>query len=358
MSGKKSIWQKLFAESTQQGLQSCSLTLDGEGFDFYRLSAGDYSAVICNFGARLLSLVGPDEVDVVVSAPNLEGLYHDTEYMGATVGRVCNRIRQGELESPDGSRFQLSTNEGVNQLHGGFRGFDKQFWKTCDESAGPDGVRLVLQYLSAAGEEGFPGTVLIQARFSLNERGELGIEYQSHSLDRLTPINVTQHVYWNLGGSDAGTIEMTHRFQSPCDRLLAMDTAALPTGEIRSLDHHQLDFRMGKDLGPMGSEASWSGINDFLILERSGHPEALTEIARIQHKASHRGLLIRTDQPGFQMYTGTYLQRPFAPFQGLCVETSGYIDAPHHAHFPSIWTPAGTVLRQSTIFQLVCAKGA
>ncbi len=352
MNEKKSIWQKLFAESMAPGVQSCSLTLGQDRFDFYRLSAGPFSVVICNYGARLLSFVGPDAVDIVLAAPDLKALFHDTEYMGATVGRVCNRIRRGELNSPEGGRIQLSTNEGENQLHGGFRGFDKQFWKASDQGIGPAGARLVLQYLSLAGEEGFPGTVLIAANYCLNERGELALEYQSQSLDCLTPINVTQHVYWNLGGSDAGSIESTHRFQSPCDRLLEMDAAALPTGKISSLDQHRLDFRMGKELGRIGSEASWPGINDYLIRERSRHPEQVTEIARIEHKASPRCLRISTDQPGFQMYTGTYLAKPFVPFQGLCVETSGYIDAPHHAHFPTIWTPAGTYLRQTTVFKL------
>jgi aldose 1-epimerase len=292
-------------------------------------------------------------VDIVVSALDLEGLCYDTAYMGATVGRVCNRIRQGELNSPEDGRIQLSTNEGVNQLHGGFRGFDKQFWKTCDQSAGPEGVRLGLQYLSQDGEEGFPGAVLIESTYSLNARGELRVEYQSHSLDRLTPINVTQHVYWNLGGSDTGSIVATHSFQSPCDRVLETDAAALPTGKILSLDHHRLDFRMGKDLGPLDPETGWPSINDFLILDRSDSPDQLTEIARIQHKASQRCLRVCTDQPGFQLYTGTYLPKPFSPFQGLCVETSGYIDAPHHRHFPSIWAPAGTLRRQTTVFQLL-----
>lgn len=358
MSGKTSLWQKLFKGRPEQGLQSCSLTLEQLSFDFYRLSVGSFSVVVSNYGARLLSFVGPDAVDIVVSAGDLEGLYRDTEYMGATVGRVCNRIREGTLNSPQDGWIQLSTNEGSHQLHGGFRGFDKQFWKLGDQDQGPEGVRLVLQYLSQAGEEGFPGTVLIEASYSLNERGELGLEYKSHSLDRLTPINVTQHVYWNLGGIDSGSTLSTHKFRSPCDRCLEMDAAALPTGNIKSLDHHRLDFRMGKDLGPVGSEASWSGINDYLILDPSLYGEQMPEIARIEHKTSNRSLRICTDQPGFQMYSGTYLQKPFVPFQGLCVETSGYIDAPHHAHFPSIWTPAGTVLRQKTVFQLLFSKDA
>jgi aldose 1-epimerase len=275
--------------------------------------------------------------------------------MGASVGRVCNRIRRGELPRPSQNPILLSRNEGPNHIHGGVQGFDKKLWRLLEQQHDAASSRLTLAYLSAAGEEGYPGAVAVKADFELNAQGELRIDYESHSLTERTPINLTQHAYWNLGGYCAEAVGTTHSMISPCDRILETDEAALPTGRITSLDGHPFDFRQQKPLIPV--HASYQGLNHYFLQPDHLQDGTLRVVAEIVHEASPRRLVVRTNQPGLQIYTGDYLQKPMRPFQGFCLEASAYVDAPHHENFPDIWVNAGSRIQQTTVYHLTTGDG-
>jgi aldose 1-epimerase len=345
-----STWQSLFQAEASSGFARRQLRSDAGMMEVFRLEAGDFTAVIGSYGARLLSFghrLGPD---VVVSPQSLDEVFSDQAYMGASVGRVCNRIRKGELPRPSQDPIILSRNEGPNHIHGGVEGFDKKLWRLLEQQHDASSSRLTLAYLSEAGEEGYPGAVAVKAVFELNTAGELRIDYESHSLTQRTPINLTQHAYWNLGGFHAEAIGATHSMISPCDRILETDEAALPTGCITSLDGHPFDFRTWKLLIP--ADSPYQGLNHYFIQPDHLQDGSLRVVADIVHEASQRRLVVSTNQPGLQIYTGDYLQKPMRPFQGFCLEASGYVDAPHHENFPSIWVDAGHRIQQTTVYHL------
>lgn len=348
MHAVSSYWQSLFQAEASPGFAKRQLRSDAGMMEVFRLQAGDFTAVVSSHGARLLSFSHRESPDIVVSPQSLDAVLSDQAYMGASVGRVCNRIRRGELPRPGMEPLFLSQNEGPNHLHGGIQGFDKKFWRLLEQQHDATQSRLTLAYLSQDGEEGYPGAVAVKAVFELNADGDLRIDYESHSLTQRTPINLTQHAYWNLGGFQAEAVGTTHSMLSPCDRILETDEAALPTGRITSLDGHPFDFRQRKQL--IAPDSPYQGLNHFFIQPDHLQDGTLRTLAEILHEASRRRLTVRTNQPGLQIYTGDYLQKPLRPFQGFCLEASGYVDAPHHEHFPSIWVDAGGRLQQTTVY--------
>ncbi|HET9237713.1 MAG TPA: aldose epimerase family protein [Oligoflexus sp.] len=350
-----SYWQSLFQTEASPGFARRQLRSDAGMMEIFRLQAGDFTAVIGSYGARLLSFAHRPGPDIVVSPQSLDAVLSDQAYMGATVGRVCNRIRSGELPRPGTEALFLSRNEGPNHLHGGLEGFDKKYWRLLEQQHDATSSRLTLAYLSQDGEEGYPGAVAVKAVFELNTQGQLRIDYESNSLTHRTPINLTQHAYWNLGGFQAEAIGTTHSMVSPCDRILETDAAALPTGRIISLDGHPFDFRLRKPLIP--ADSSYQGLNHFFLQPDHLQDGTLRTVAEIIHESSKRRLVVSTNQPGLQIYTGDYLQKPMRPFQGFCLEASGYVDAPHHEHFPSIWVDAGSRLQQTTVYQFTPSHG-
>jgi aldose 1-epimerase len=355
MQAVPSYWQSLFLAEASPGFARRQLRNDAGMMEIFRLQAGDFTAVVSSYGARLLSFAHRNGPDIVVSPQSLDAVLADQAYMGASVGRVCNRIRRGELPRPGLEPLFLSRNEGPNHLHGGVQGFDKKFWRLLEQQHDALSSRLTLAYLSQDGEEGYPGAVAVKAVFELNTDGALRLDYESHSLTHRTPINLTQHAYWNLGGFQAESIGTTHSMISPCDRILETDDAALPTGCITSLDGHPFDFRCRKQLIASGSP--YQGINHYFIQPEHLQDGTLRTIAEISHEHSKRCLVVRTNQPGLQIYTGDYLQKPLRPFQGFCLEASGYVDAPHHTSFPSIWVDAGGRVQQTTLYHFTPDDG-
>jgi len=346
-----SYWQSLFQAEASSAFATRQLSNDVGMIEIFRLQAGRFTAVMGSYGARLLSFAHCDGPDIVVSPQSLEGLLSDQAYMGASVGRVCNRIRNAELPYLGQRSMTLSRNEGLNHLHGGVQGFDKKSWRLLDQQHDAGSSSLTLGYLAADGEEGYPGAVAVRAMFELNAAGELRVEYQSHSLNQRTPINLTQHAYWNLGGFQAEAIGTTHSMVSPCDRILETDAAALPTGRSTSLDGHPFDFRHRKLL--IAVDSGYQGLNHYFIQPDQQQDGTLRPVAEIFHEASMRRLVVSTNQPGLQIYTGDYLQKPMQAFQGFCLEASGYVDAPHHETFPSIWVDAGARIQQTSVYRLI-----
>lgn len=292
------------------------------------LANGACTAVFTDFGARLLELHVPDAhgtlADVVLGRPSLAEV--DEAYMGATVGRCANRIRDGRVEV-DGVPIRLSRNEGDNHLHGGSRGFDRMIWSTAEED---DAV--VFSRISPAGEEGYPGALAVSVTYRLVGTS-LSVDVRA-TTDAPTIVNVVHHSYVNLGGHDAGTVA-DHVLLVRGSAYLPVDGALLPTGEIRPVAGTPFDFRTPAPIGGTGVD-----VDHTWVLDGAG----TREVAVLVDPGSGRRMSVSTDQPGLQVYAGGHLggltakgsAGTYRAGSGVALEAQHFPDTPNHRHFPSI----------------------
>lgn len=270
-----------------------------------------------------MSLLVPDKdgrrADVVVGFGTPEEYAANPRYLGAIVGRYANRIAHARF-SLDGHTYQLAANNGRNHLHGGVTGFDKRVWRAAL------GTNLLeLRYRSPDGEEGYPGNLDVRVTYTLTERNELIVEYFA-TTDKPTPVNLTQHSYFNLAGDlDA----RGHQLQIDAEAMTPVDAQLIPTGAIVPVAGTDFDFRK-----PMTIGARRAGQYD--------HNFVLRGRARVVEPKSGRTLDVQTTEPGMQLYTG--YQR------GLCLETQHFPDSPNQSSFPSTILRPGTEYRSRTVF--------
>src|SRR5216683_8435311 len=292
--------------------ESFGKTASGEQINLYRLSnKKGMEVAITNFGATVVVLKVPDRTgkaaDVVLGFDALEGYENGTAYFGATVGRYGNRIGGGKF-SIDGRTYTLPKNNGDNTLHGGIVGFDKKVWK-AREIASKGGESLEFSYLSADGEEGFPGNLSVKVVFALPaDRNELKIDYAA-TTDKNTVLNLTNHSYFNLAGQGQGDI-LTHRMMIDADRFTPVDSTLIPTGELKSVAGTPLDFRKATPIGARIDDDDQQmkfgrGYDHNFVLNRKGGELILA--ARVTEPSSGRVLEVLTTQPGLQFYTGNFL---------------------------------------------------
>ncbi|MEU5139595.1 aldose epimerase family protein [Streptomyces sp. NPDC021139] len=270
--------------------------------------------------------------DVVLGFADLEGyVAHPEPYFGALVGRYANRIAGGRFPL-DGRTYALAPNEGPNVLHGGARGFDKRVW---DVAAVADGVRL--SRVSPHGEEGFPGRLEMSATYTLEESSALRIVYEAVT-DAPTVLNPTNHSYFNLGGAGhAGG----HELRLAASRITPVDAALIPTGGLDDVTDTRFDFRRARKIG--------SGYDHNFVLDK-GVTAAAEEVAELYDPASGRVLTVATTEPGLQLYTADHLGEPFAPGDGVALETQHFPDSPNRPGFPSTVLRPGEVFRSETVY--------
>ncbi|KAI5732620.1 hypothetical protein M8J76_002405 [Diaphorina citri] len=309
---------------------------------------------IITYGATITSVITPDCYnkldDVVLGFDYLEGYRHPANpYMGATIGRVANRIQNGSF-TIDGKEYHIERNDGVNSIHGGARGFDKVLWLPVVTNS--DSVTM--SYTSPDGESGFPGTVHVTVMFTLTLDNRLIIKYNA-TTDKKTPISLTNHAYFNLAGHRSGSRELVnHVVKLFSDSYTEVDSQSLPTGEIRSVNGTAFDLRLPKYLGFALQETQWRGFDINYVL--SGNLSTMA--AWVVHPKSGRVLNVYTDQPGVQFYTGGNL-RPiygkqyalYDQFGAFCLETQKYPDAVHHSNFPSILLSPGEEYTHTAIYE-------
>jgi aldose 1-epimerase len=335
-----------------------ALAPPSEQLESVLLIAGAYRAVVTAWGARLLSFVGPDGVDTVVGPRNALEIMTDGSAMGAVVGRVANRIGFGRLHIPGQGVYQLPCNDGQHHLHGGPAGFDKKFWQITHVSSAASESEVMLTLDSPDGDQGYPGSIRIEVTYRLNHVGDLTVVMASHVAQAITPVNLTHHAYWNLASGTTTHSALNHYMFVNCRSYLETDTQHLPTGRILSVRETPFDFTEGKSLGmdlPRAtSPHQVDGYDVYLTGLTSTNDGTMPVLARIHDDASSRELTIRSDQPGFQLYTGNYLKAPYIQHQAVCVEPSGYVDATSHPDFPSCLAAPGDVVRQTVVFQLRC----
>ncbi len=290
-------------------------TAAGESIEAFDLQSDSLKVRITNLGARLLSVVHRG-VDCLYGPKTAEELLADTCYCGAICGRVANRIAGGSFEL-GGKSYTLATNNGPNCLHGGNVGYDNRLWKV--EEAADD--HLVLSLVSLDGEEGFPGTVVIQAVYSL-QGSQLCLSMEAET-DAHTLLNLTNHAYWNLCGE--GTVD-NHELCVKASAYTPM-VANIPTGRVEPVAGTPWDLNTSASLGERYALIP-AGYDDNYALPTA---PVLEDAALLT--AGGRTLRVRTDAPGLQVYTGDYLPLPRG---GVALEAQSFPDTPHHPHFPTI----------------------
>ncbi len=330
---------------------------DGTAVDVYTLvNKAGLEARITTYGAILVSLKVPDRkgvlADVTLGFDDLAGYLGTHPYFGAIIGRYGNRIAKARF-TLDGKEYALPPNNNGNTLHGGMRGFDKVVWTAEPvRSAGGAGVKLT--YLSKDGEEGFPGNLSVTVVYTLSEADELRIDYEAVT-DKKTPVNLTNHAYWNLKGEGQGDV-LGHVLRLEADALTAVDSAAnlIPTGEILPVAGTPFDFTAPHAIGERIAGVE-GGYDHNFVLRSGGGTLALA--ARVEEPESGRAFEIWTDQPGIQLYTGNFLDgtvvgkggKAYHKHFAFCLETQHFPDSPNHPNFPSTILEPGRTLRSTTI---------
>ncbi len=334
-------------------------TPDGTPVELYVLSNGRITVKVMTYGGIITELHVPDRAgkaaDVVLGFDTLDGYIAKNPHFGAITGRVANRIARAEF-TLDGKEYRLAANNGPNTLHGGKKGFDKVVWKAQDVSS-PAGPAVKLTYLSRDGEEGFPGNLNVAVTYTLTDDNALRIDYTA-TTDRATPVNLTNHSYFNLAGHDSGTI-LDQELMLAADQYTPSDDQYIPTGQIAPVGGTPLDFTtptaIGARIGQIQGEPG--GYDHNYVIRPSGPSPAFA--ARARDPKSGRVLEMYTTEPGVQLYTSNFLDGSVKGKGGVaykkhgafCLEAQHYPDALHHPNFPSIILRPGATYSQTTIYK-------
>ena len=341
-------------------------TTEGRAVERYTLtSAGGVSIAVLSFGGAIQSIMVPDRsgalADVTLGYDTLAEYERDKSYLGSLVGRYANRIRAGRF-SLDGRDYALARNAGDNHLHGGKRGFNKAVWRLEPFEERGD-VGLVLEHVSPDGDEGYPGTLHVRVTYRLTTSSELQIDFQA-TADAATPVNLTQHAYFNLAGSGSGDI-LGHELELVASRFTPVDETLIPTGELRSVRSTPFDFSTAEAIGTrIGADDEQldraGGYDHNFVLDR-GVTGELALAARLTERVSGRGIDIHTTEPGIQFYTGNFLDGtvtgkggiPHRYRSGLALETQHFPNSPNEPSFPSTILRPGTEHRSRTVYHFV-----
>lgn len=307
---------------------------------------------LTNWGARWITATVPDAngilANVLKGYKELSGYLNDTYYTGATIGRFANRIA-GASFTLGRQTFRLEANDGQNTNHGGYSGFHQKIWQWEEL---PDGIRFHLN--SPDGEGGYPGNIRMTTEYRFNENNELSVRHQAET-DRSTYINITNHAYFNLSGTNRRITE--HWLHIPADRILDTTSGFIPTGERVRVTGTPFDFtipkQIGKDLYADNEQLRWNkGYNHYYILKDESSPERI-QAATLYDPDSGRHLIVKTDLPGILLYTAGYHKEPDT---AACLETQFYPDTPSHPDFPSCLLQPGEIYEHYTLFSFGVSK--
>lgn len=347
-------------------------TKDGAAATLFTLeNAHGLVARVTDFGATLVEMHVPDAAgnlaDVVQGFDDVSGYDakgsrgSGNQYFGCTAGRVANRIALGRF-SLDGKQYQLATNNPPNHLHGGEVGFGQRLW-IAEPLAGRDGQAVRFTYVSPAGEEGYPGTLTARVTYTLTDHDELRLDYEA-TADAATPVNLTNHSYFNLAGHGNGTI-LDHLLRIDADHVTAVDDTLIPTGVLAPVIGTPLDFlrtaRIGLRIDELRPTATLGYDHNFVLNEPNGR---LAFACRLEDPQSGRVLEILTTEPGLQFYSGNFLfgqkGKDGATYElngALCLETQHFPDSVHHAEFPDTILRPGEKYRQTTVHRFFAEGG-
>jgi len=334
----------------------------GEHVDVFTLTnAHGMEVRAMTYGGIILSLKVPDRNgrlgDVVLGYDSLAGYLKTTPYFGAIVGRYGNRIARSQF-TLDGATYHVPANDGANSLHGGLVGFDKVVWD-AEPFWGDSGVGVAFTYTSPDGDQGYPGKLEMRVTYTLTDRSELVVDYHA-TTNKATPINLTQHSYFNLAGDGSGDV-LKQVVWINADRYTPVDSTLIPTGELAPVAGTPFDFTTPTAIGARIGQADEQlrlgrGYDHNFVLNRTG--PGLVHAARVVDPGSGRTLDVATTEPGLQFYTGNFLDgsitgksgHVYAHRNGFCLETQHFPDSPNHPAFPSTILRPGEEYRTRTVF--------
>ena len=330
-------------------------TNTGENIYIYHLenASGAYVEII-NFGCRLVKIVVPDRegnmTDVCLGFNSMDGYANDNASLGAVVGRVANRIKNGHF-SLHGKTYQLAVNNGTNHLHGGLIGYGSKTW---DSKVKDD--KLTLSLDSEDGEEGYPGNLTLSVTYGWSEDNELSILYEASS-DADTLLNVTSHGYFNLNGEGSGNV-LSHELFIDADQITELDDSQAPTGAFLPVDDTPFDFRTMHTIGKL-MHSDYEQFQKFGTYDHNFviNGTGLREAAVLQSKESGIRMSCFTDQPGLQLYVANQpIELPgkdgktYERHTSVCLETQHFPDAINHDNFPSIVLEPENPFRSKTLY--------
>lgn len=347
--GKSMKVEKSLLGATPAGSPLNLYTLDNEQ---------GLSIAVSDFGANLTRVYFPDreghKENLVLAHRTIEDLLANDGYFGAIIGRYGNRIAEGRF-SLDGHRYQLACNQNGHHLHGGDEGFNSRLW-TFEKA---DNNSVTFSYFSPDGEEGYPGNLSVQVCYRLTQDNKLFIEYQA-STDKATPLNLTNHSYWNLAGAGSGDI-LDHRLMLNCEHYLPVDESLIPTGKIAPVAGSPFDFRHPRTIRERIDETN--GGYDHCFVQAADVLSTPREIARVEDLDSGRAMTVSTTEPGVQFYTGNFLDgvqgadgHVYDVHAAFCLETQHFPNSPNEPTFPNTILRPGETYRQTTCHQFSTVK--
>jgi aldose 1-epimerase len=342
-------------------------TQDGTPVDLYTLTnRHGMTAKVMTLGATLTELIVPDRTgqmaNVALGFDRIEPYLAGTPYFGATVGRVANRIAKGTF-TLNGKTYHLATNDGPHHLHGGKAGFDKAVWK-AEVLPATGGQAVKFTHRSPDGDEGYPGTLDVTVTYTLTDANELRLDYTA-TTDKPTPLNLTNHAYFNLAGEGNGLV-LDHVLTIAASRYTPADDLLIPTGQILPVKGTPFDFTAPTPIGARIETVPVAppvGYDQNFVLDKprsSGlaGARALPLAARVVEPKSGRTMEVRTSEPAIQLYTGNFLDGtiknrsgvPYRKHSAFCLETQHYPDSVNHPDFPSTILEPGRVFTSTTVY--------
>ena len=299
---------------------------------------------ITDFGGIITEIHAPDRhgvlADITLGFDTVAPYVKDSPYFGALIGRYGNRLRDGRF-TLDGQLVQLPTNDGAHHLHGGALGYHRVLWRAIPFQEG-DSVGVTLIYRSPDGEQGYPGALDVTVVYELTASNELVVAFDAVT-DKATPVNLTQHAYFNLAGG--GDI-LGHVLRIDADTITPIDSTLIPTGELAPVAGTAFDFRTPHPIGErIGNDEEQlrhgSGYDHNFVLNKPA-PRAMSLAARVHEPVSGRVLELFTEEPGVQFYSGNFLDgtlsgkgRTYGFRSGFCLEPQHFPDSPNQSTFPN-----------------------
>ena len=338
---------------------SFGMTSKGEEARLFTIQNGKGMEIkVSDYGAALVQVRVPDKegrlLDVVLGYDEVQGYEAGNAFFGATIGRVANRIGNGEFQL-GGRTYELTRNDGQNTLHGGRDFYNKRIWKTGETQE--DHVEFLMD--SPSGDQGFPGNVKISVTYTLTKDNEIKIQYRAVP-DADTLINLTNHSYFNLSGHASGTV-LAQEVMLYADAYARADSQSIPTGEIVPVSGTPMDFRQLKPVGAEIEEAYEAlefgkGYDHNWVLNKKGYRKA----AFMRSKESGIAMEVYTDLPGLQFYTANFVDHEkgkegavYNMRQAACFETQYFPDAVHKDHFEGPEVKAGEIYETTTAYRFI-----
>jgi aldose 1-epimerase len=320
---------------------------DGRAVKLFTLrNATGMSVSFMEYGGIITEIQAADRdgkfANVLLGAKSLDEVLHGFAGSAALIGRFGNRIANARF-TLDGKEYKLAANNGKNHLHGGPTGFANRLWtgKALPPKSNESAVELT--YLSKDGEEGYPGNLHVKVTYTLNDRNEFRIDYEA-STDKATPVNLTNHAYFNLAGG--GDI-LDHVLWINADRYTPTDEGLIPTGEIAPVKGTPLDFTQPTRVGERFNQLppKLNGYDHNFAINGAGGEHNMVLTARVTEPKSGRIMEVKTDQPGVQLYTGNHVNH-----RGLCLETQHFPDSVNQTKFETPIVRPGKTFKTNTVF--------